>query len=152
MAGPSDDVWRRYPSVSLPFPSFQNIALKPLLARHIYSVGFFWALSAISTVGYEGRANCALTLRRDILNCIELWATKLWGSPWNQSYKYQYIEMCSSKVPLVLTMWLCLERKTTPQQAGQCTLYCWWEFHKGEILPCFGNLESILFALQSPCN
>lgn len=69
VAAPSDDVWR---CVIHPFPSFQNIALKPLLARHIYSVGFCWALSAISTVGYEGRANCALALGTDVLNCIEL--------------------------------------------------------------------------------
>lgn len=72
----TEDQWQRQVmmcgGVIHPFPSFQNIALKPLLARHIYSVGFCWALSAISTVGYEGRANCALALGTDVLNCIEL--------------------------------------------------------------------------------
>ena len=50
-----------------------------------------------------------------------------------------------------LGRWLLLEMKTL-QQAVRCTLYCLGEFNKGEILSCSGSLESLMFALQSPCN
>lgn len=45
------------------FPSFRNIALECFLCRHTHSVQ---ASSANATVCYEGRANCALALGKEV--------------------------------------------------------------------------------------
>lgn len=148
----NDNLWRRclcHPiSRILPSSAFcvNTYAVQACPRLHLLTQGYATDEGKLFRGG-----KYTLALGKEVL-IVSAPDTQLWASHWGWCGKYQYIEMHSSKF-----LWSSLggfAGEENNPHSWQCTILSTIDgsLVGEEFWSSFGNPETLLFALQSPCN